>query len=235
MLNWIQGNQWASLCQTLLQGLRAQGRIKMGPCPQGARSKTPFHRCTHLHFLFDVNLTRQSILLFSILFSLQFWSNVFLPNNHLLYWRTIYFFDSLRSVCIDASGNKLNSIKNPAISDILYWTFENQHNVILILKCVSRTLRQNGKMPLGEREADKSYSKVLYGLIISDAIIVNNISIYTVTLRKWTPSKNILTCKEDHDLQNRYCHQTQPEGLGVSGIFLVLDSHHLGYCPSVPV
>lgn len=170
------------MCQTLLQSLRAQEQIKMGPFPQGARSKSSFHRSTHLHFLFDVNLTRQSILLFGILFSLQFWRNVFLPNNHLLYWRTIYFFDSLRSICIDASGNKLYSTKNPAISDILYWTF--QQNSILISKSISRTLHQNGKMPLGERQADKSYSKVLYRLIINYAIIVNNASIYTVTL-KW--------------------------------------------------
>lgn len=83
-----------------------------------------------------------------------------------------------------------------------------------------------GKMPLGEREADKSHSKVLYRVIINYAIIVNNASIYTMTLSEWMPSQNVLTCKEDHDLQSRCCHQTQPEGHGVSGISLVLDSHH---------
>lgn len=85
-------------------------------------------------------------------------------------------------------------------------------------------------MTLGERDAEKSDSQVLHGLIINNIITVNNTACHnnlTMTLREWIPSQNVLTYTEGHDPQNQCCHQTQPEGHGFSGIFLVLDSDHL--------
>lgn len=86
-------------------------------------SKFPSHARAYLHFLFDINLTRIDIILFT-----QFWSNIFFSNNDLLYGRALCFFESLRPISINASGGKKELLLE------IHWT------IIVFIEHVNRNL-----------------------------------------------------------------------------------------------
>lgn len=89
-------------------------------------SKFPSHARAYLHFLFDINLTRIDIILFT-----QFWSNIFFSNNDLLYGRALCFFESLRPISINASGEKRVTVRNPLNNNSLYRTCQQKPNLTL--------------------------------------------------------------------------------------------------------
>lgn len=135
-----------------LQSLGAEVSRAASSQSSSRKSTFPSHAKTYLHFLFDINLTRKDIILFT-----QFWSNIFFSNNHLLYGRTFCFFEPLRPVCIDAAGEEPLSEIHPTTDAV------RRHRTQSHTEAPAHFPKM--EMLFGERKPDRSYSKL--GLRIS--------------------------------------------------------------------
>lgn len=146
MLNWIQ--EWINefLCiRHHPSSSRSWDKYGWAPVPneftiQHKYSKSPCYRRAYLHFLFDINLTGKGILFF-----IYSWSSIFFPDNHLFYWRTFCFFESLRSICINAWENKVYSIRSMAVDIEHYLLLNRSPDFDIYIELIRKAFCQNAK------------------------------------------------------------------------------------------